>query len=330
MPYVHMLLWLQKAKQEHNAKCLECQSAGRDYLGETPYSLFVIEKANTFRREIGALLDEDALTNNAYFGKVWQLLPADDAVHRQQALTLIVSGVLRGAAGWHYRVSNQTRGPMLYLLSLLMVPHDTVDETRMEYTQLFLDIPECCLRCDPLTDVFWKLRATFRPLFERTARTGRVDKPLWNALVLWRSKLCSDTQHVEGFISVLQRLTRDARRMDQALANARLSIKLGYAIDANEAAAMDTDVAKHVDSGVDANRFAPVISAPRRIPKIRPCEHVWSPPPLSSTSFVHVYLGLTFLISDIDFKMDRCVFGPSAKVRNIGTCFVLSPFSKIV
>ena len=278
-PYIHFLNWLKGEKAAYRERVLQYRSRSTDYLGPCPLSKFICTDAARIRSEISDLISDEAY--NGRWSRVWQLL-RDDPLRQGEAVTLIVSAVLRGAGSWEYRFTSMLNKAPLYLLYLLEAPFNVYDEQRQGIAELFIREEKCCLESDPHTDFSWKLRATFRVLFQRVAATGLVDPHIFNVLLLWRARLCAHTQHVEGFISVLQRMTKDCRHLDAALANARVSIKLGYALDANQACEVHRAVQRRVATGAEAGRFVPVPALRGRPPVVRPCKHKWIPPTLAA------------------------------------------------
>ena len=77
-----------------------------------------------------------------------------------------------------------------------------------------------------------KLVWLFYDEFQHMAVAGECDVSLYTVILVLRAALGEHTQDIEGFNGALQAMANMSRRMNQATADARLSIRYGGEISA--------------------------------------------------------------------------------------------------
>ena len=269
---MNFLYWAQKAKQVHNAAMRAASEQDADYMDATPLSQFVVWKAAAVSNAVRDLLSDASVSDEEVWAPLWRLLPGTE---HQHAMYLILDMVLRAFASWQFRVMRHVSGfPLCFLVVLETLPAEA-DTRRAAVAKLLMETDNCCLGSSPYGDMPVKVKQLFLDEWHTMAESGKCPMRLYAFLLAWRSRAPIDTQHVEGFMSVLQNITNRAHAMDKVLANARMSLKLGYPISAQTCCTLDGVVEQRIASGLDQDRFAGAVVAAdlRRTPEFKVCEH---------------------------------------------------------
>lgn len=235
----------------------------------TPLSEFVVWKASAVYAEISNLLLASSVHDHDKWGLVWGHVSCSA---RPEAVALIVSLVLRAAAGWkHHMLDTVSAFPLMLLLVVEHAP-DVADEVRVEVARLLLSSSKAQLfQSHAYSDVAWKFRELFFSEFQRVVSSnGRCPANLYLVLLHWRAQLPFETQDVEGLISTLQKLTDRAQGMGVALANARMSLKLGCPITVQECCNYNEAVGQMRGEDCNANRFEPLSCVAADVPSPLP------------------------------------------------------------
>ena len=240
------------------------------YFGETPFSKILTFMADKVMRELIYLASDASVSTT--WAPVWELLPEQ---HRSSACILLFTLVLRGVAQWQHTIVNIVSDLPFILLAMLVSPPGVACEKRKAVAAWLLSLQECCLKSHPHSDIAWKLRAFFAREFESVRNDGKCPENLWVFLVAWRSQMLSDTQYIEGLMSLLKAITSRAHRMEIALANVRMSLKVGNKITATECTALHSAIIEECASHATAQRFVP--SSHTHLPPLKRhtvCEHL--------------------------------------------------------
>ena len=242
-------------------------------------SMLVCGKACEVHRDMIRLLSDEALADaQGGWAKVFSLL---SEVHYSSAMVLIVSLMLQSCASWTFRVLEPCASfPMLFL-KLLEEPMDAESSTRQDIAEMFLDMPDCCLKgCEGASsDVAFKLRKRFHDDFTSMRTSGKCTALLWTTLISIRSMLSADVQEIEGCNSLLQVMCSRAPNMSLPLASARLCIKKSTPLRPDECLALHGAVVPFLHSEAAESRFQPVpikITTPFEFYK-KPCAHCATP-----------------------------------------------------
>ena len=332
-PFIRCLNVCQKNEENFNIAVGEAVKRGENYMGPTPLSMFVTTLADSIMQSIVALTSATAMTDKDLWGGVWAMLPQESFPN---AACLILTCVLRAAASWQMRAMNQVATFPLLFLQLVQASADKVDPRRTAICELLLAMPLCCLRNCPYSDFAAKVKTKFLGEFTEMRDTGTCPKRLYVFLLAWRSMARFSSQHCEGWMSLLQHMTKRATRMEQALANARMSIKVGYPIEARDCVTVDGLVRERIKNGDDKFRFSPVVvtddmrTAP---PRHKRCSHARSELEVVAASYASsAYSQLTQGASmvtrfecHIALRNCACILGWSHKTQLWVAPGVLSP-----
>lgn len=225
-PTRHFFLWSQAFEKKVTA--WNEKYPNKAYMGSTMMSELVCSKAFVIEAEFAQLLDDTAVSDEAFWAPVWMLLPPEQfPMIRDLILTLVFAG----ACQWHFRVMLR----VLQFWPLLLVCCEELPTIRhprrKEVAQRLLAECPKCLQKNPCSDVAIKIRHWYRGMWETAAMDGSCPVRLFGALRVLRSHIDSNTQKVEGANGVLQRITRAAPNIQVPLASDRLSLKLGAPLD---------------------------------------------------------------------------------------------------
>ena len=137
-------------------------------------------------------------------------------------------------AAWDFRISDILTGFPLLLLWFVERPAGEACEHRRQIAAKLLDMPECCFKAIPTSDIQWKLRIIFPSELQAVRDTGKVPSNLLTCMLVWRSHVPADTQVIERFNVVLQGMIRRWPGIGVALVFSCLQIKKGDPICAEE------------------------------------------------------------------------------------------------
>ena len=193
---------------------------------------------------------------------------------------LMLTLVHQMVAEWQMRfVSVVSKFPLKFTVCLETAHHADCS-MRREVAEMLLNSCDICLNAE-LSDFTWKAKHVYRQDFEHMRSTGQCTLGLYILLLSLRSVLHGDTQEVEGWNSVLQTMTRRARRMGIALANARLNLKHGSPMSPDDCCSAHTAVLEMMNAPGYTDRFEPLPNTAARTPLADPafvsCVHQASP-----------------------------------------------------
>jgi len=127
-PIVSTLFWFQKQQKLQNARVAAADKSGTTYLGPTPLSLFVTEKAAAVDGQIDALLTDVSLSADSVWAPVFQSLPSTLRASATQLIVEIVSAV---KSAWHHRIMCRVQAMPLLVLFLVVAPFNQKDPIRV-------------------------------------------------------------------------------------------------------------------------------------------------------------------------------------------------------
>jgi hypothetical protein len=240
----HFLAWSSSRVKEHLKRCRLAKVKGEEYMGPTPLSLLVCGQAEVFSDDINALLEESAMWDPTKFGPLLLLLPDE---LQSSARDLITSVVLLVRANWDFRVLRDVQDYPLLLLWFLEAPPGEAYEKRQHIARDLLAKTGDQLE-RTYSDITVKLRGFFLDEFREVCSTGKCPPRLFGALLVLRSKLPHNTQDIEGMNSILQIMHRVAPRLGLACANARMAMKIGDPISAEECVDLHKQVLQDITS----------------------------------------------------------------------------------
>jgi hypothetical protein len=217
---------------------------GDEYMGPTPLSLLVCGQAEVFSDDINALLEESAMWDPTKFGPLLLLLPDE---LQSSARDLITSVVLLVRANWDFRILRDVQDYPVLLLWFLEAPPGEAYEKRQQIAKDLLAKTGDQLE-RTYSDITVKLRGFFMDEFREVCSTGKCPPRLFGALLVLRSKLPHNTQDIEGVNSILQIMHRVAPRLGLACANARMAMKIGDPISAEECVDLHKQVLQDITS----------------------------------------------------------------------------------
>jgi hypothetical protein len=258
-----------------------CAQAQRTHCADADRSMIsdlVCNKAAEVMNDINRLLEKDAFEDPDKWGRAWHLIA--EPVHMDEAKVLMLTLVHQMAAEWQMRfVSVVSKFPLKFLVCL-EAPHHVSCKMRQEVADSLLQSCDVCLHLE-LSDFTWKAKHIYRQDFEHMRCTGQCTLGLYILLLSLRSVLHGDTQEVEGWNSVLQTMTRRARRMGISLANARLNLKHGSPITPEDCCSAHSAVLELMATPDYSHRFEPLPNTAAHIPPADPaptsCVHQASP-----------------------------------------------------
>ena len=174
-PFDATLFWFQKRKKECAASREKCVGKGLTFFGETQLSMFATSKCRKVYWEICNRLSDSSA--DVLWKPVWAWV---DEKYHPQAIELITSLVLCGAASWLHRMVGHCEGFPLLLLLMVDEPADAVDDRRRTIARQFIDTSLCCLKM-LFDDFAWKTRQLFMHSFTVASESGPLSHRLVHA-----------------------------------------------------------------------------------------------------------------------------------------------------
>ncbi|MDA8609392.1 hypothetical protein N9L19_00595 [bacterium] len=166
--------------------------------------------------------------------------------------------VLTAAATWKHRFVVVLTDLPYTLLHIIEAAPCCQGPRRQEIAQPILCIPRCCLKKQLHSDVSGKLVLLFYGEFQDMAVAGECDVSLYTVILALRAALGEHTHDIEGFNGALQAMANMSRRMNQATADAMLSIRYGGEISAEQCAAIDKQIGEVMTSTHHEQRYVRV------------------------------------------------------------------------
>ena len=255
-PIFRWFCWAEKKRGEFIKRRRTAEANFVADLGETMMSELVCTKAVEVASQISDLLGPGACDDPARWAKLWQLLENGSQV--AQAKILIVGLVLTISCSWQMRfVEPVSRFPLRFMVCLASPPESPAPE-RMRLAADLLAACPYCLRNDPSGDFTGKVRRHYFSDWEHMARTGQCTEALYLLLISVRSVLQGETQEIEGWNHVLQLMAKRSPTMEIALADARLNLKHGHGLSADECCELHTDAQAKMVSGELSEQYYPI------------------------------------------------------------------------
>ncbi|CAK0876362.1 unnamed protein product, partial [Prorocentrum cordatum] len=255
-PLAHFLNWAQKRVADTNGMHQKSMAVrGQPYMGPTPLSELVTEQCASTHRELSNLLTPLAGGHgeaNGVWGRALELVPDDE---RPQAFLLMVSLVLQEHAQWAERIVARVGSFPLQLLVALKSPLAVDDPARREMAGRLLAAHACCVE-DGFSDVAVKTREIFKEEFRIMRDTGTCPASLAQWIALLRSNATVTTQEIEGMNSVIQAIGKAAPFIHLPLVAARIGLKKGDALSAEECVARHAEARLFQGAEENNNRFA--------------------------------------------------------------------------
>eukprot|EP00927_Polykrikos_kofoidii_P002667 TRINITY_DN11067_c0_g1_i1.p1 TRINITY_DN11067_c0_g1~~TRINITY_DN11067_c0_g1_i1.p1 ORF type:complete len:1330 (-),score=171.22 TRINITY_DN11067_c0_g1_i1:47-4036(-) len=271
-PLFHFYCWALQEIKTFRRRRAEAEKTSAPCTEASLLSQLVCGKTAQIAGEFSQLLDDESVLGK--FGRVWQLVPSD---RTNEAMTLIVSLILRGAAGWHLRFTLRLQTFPLILLRVVERAADTCCLERQRVARDLCALNECCLaRFDgPHSCITRSLKTMFIQEWRRMATDGKCKNALlWSVLLAIRSCCAGETQEIEGFNSTLQTQCKRAPRMELPLASDRLNLKHGRPVRPADCVSVNKEVSIRMASEAATTRFAPISDAERKLRHVvRPVVH---------------------------------------------------------
>ena len=262
-PITVYLYSAQKQKGEYERAVADCKPI--TYLGPTPLSTLVTQKAANVRQELERLFDSEESGDGGAWATVWNLVPND---YVAQARCLIVTLLLRAIAGWTARVIERADAFPLLFLKVVQDPPSTESASRKALAYRLLHVCEEKDLSNRWGDAPAKMAKLFRREWDIMERTGACPIRLYCFLLVFRQRLPHDTQDIEGANSVLQRMADVAPNLRIRLASDRLRIKLGNAITTDECLSLHAAVLEYMRTDDNIVRFGDDAETPTARPPL--------------------------------------------------------------
>lgn len=199
----HFMAWIEKAVGEHDKAVKQAKGRGASHCGPTPLSRLVSYKCNQLRQEMVDMFKAEF--DEEHFGPVWELLPASQ---HASARRLIASLLLIEIASWDFRLVLKLDTMPYILLIVPDTPPHCENPRRKQLARSFLaSSPNQLAKMSMRSDIPEKLKDLFKDEFEVMAVDGRCPLSLYLFCEILRMRMPCESQEVEGFNSVIQRMS---------------------------------------------------------------------------------------------------------------------------